>query len=103
MNLGEILKKVDDYECEIMIDGIDPVVSVVVEPDTIILKTENPLNHYYEHKAKLDILNKMIESIRLDENTIGEIELVKIAHNLELDLKIVENEFRLNEVNVEEI
>lgn len=111
MKIKEIIKKIQinnesyDYEdYEVFLNNHNTITDVEVKEkeNVVILKVENGLETYYNHKSKMGVLADMIETIRLDGViAVSEIEVVQIAHDLELSFEDVENEFKKNDINVE--
>lgn len=91
----------EDYEIYVSNNNVSDIKTDGVNKK-IIFKLENGLESYYNHKSKMGVLADMIECIRLDGVIeVSEIEVVQIAHDLELSFEDVENEFKKNDINVE--
>lgn len=91
----------EDYEIYVSNNNVSDIKTDGVNKK-IIFKIENGLESYYNHKSKMDVLADMIETIRLDGVIeVSEIEVVQIAHDLELSFEDVENEFKKNDISVE--
>ena len=91
----------EDYEIYVSNNNVSDIKTDGVNKK-VIFKIENGLESYYNHKSKMGVLADMIETIRLDGViAVSEIEIVEIAHDLELSFEDVENEFKKNDINVE--
>lgn len=98
MNVNQVS---EDYEIYVSNNNVSDIKTDGVNKK-VIFKIENGLESYYNHKSKMGVLADMIETIRLDGVIeVSEIEVVQIAHDLELSFEDVENEFKKNDINVE--
>lgn len=93
----------EDYEIYVSNNNVSDIKTDGVNKK-IIFKIENGLESYYNHKSKMGVLADMIETIRLDGVIeVSEIEVVQIAHDLELSYEDVKREFEKTNIDVEEI
>jgi len=100
LNVNEVS---EDYEIYVSNNNVSDIKTDGVNKK-IIFKIENGLESYYDHKSKMGVLADMIETIRLDGVIeVSEIEVVQIAHDLELSYEDVKREFEKTNINVEEI
>jgi len=91
----------EDYEIYVSNNNVSDI-KVDDVHKKIIFKIENGLESYYNHKSKMGVLSDMIECIRLDGVIeVSEMEIVEIAHDLELSFEDVANEFKKDNINVE--
>lgn len=100
MKLSDLIKNVKNQECEIFIDNaFNPIYDYDVFDNCIILHTATPLNDFLDRQKKLNVLDSIIQTYKKDGICeIEEIEVVKIAKNLELDYYDVNSRFIENNV-----